>query len=87
MSSDLYMSDRIYKIGYTTNLRKRLAVMNVGRLKHDRLQIVRSVFVRKKCHSFEREIHRALQRYRLNGEFFKGSCRVFYNKIKQLNNF
>lgn len=70
LTTDIYKSEHIYKIGYTQNLKLRLSTLNTGRIPSDRLYDV-FLLLNKNADELEKRIHKRLSEFRLaNSEFF-----------------
>jgi Meiotically Up-regulated Gene 113 (MUG113) protein/KilA domain-containing protein len=71
LTCDRYKLENVYKIGYTQDLKMRLATLNTGRIPSDKLYEVFSI-PSKNADELERRLHKRLIEYRLeSSEFFQ----------------
>jgi len=83
ISTDLYRSKDIYKIGFTDNLERRLKQFNNTRTQEDQYYIV-NVWKTVKYTTLETCIHQALVSYKLKNELFQCSLTKINDTVKNI---
>lgn len=85
ITTQLYEPLDIYKIGCTKDINRRLKTMNASRASFDKFFIVNQI---QTFHYFKLEqgLHKLLQKYRLNNEFFQCNVDIIENAISNYAN-